>query len=594
MKKKQSIKGQRKELHGQKSISAKQPSPKGFNYITGLCLIISLGILIYSNTFQNSFHLDDTRSIVENAVIRDWTNLHAIWGFTHARFIPYFSFALNYHFGELNIWGYHFVNLMIHLINAYLVYWLTLQIFSSPALKDYPVTAHKKIIALMTALLFVSHPLATESITYIMQRTNSMMAMFYLLALVFYMKARLTEENNYSKYQLFTGAGIAALLAMFTKENAFTLPFAIVLIEIFLLHTGKLSTYLKDYRMIIFFSIIVVFISIVLIKYPTGVFQPLAPDDYNNYVKLTSKNYLFTQFGVILKYIQLLILPIHQNLDYDWPVSNLFFEPRTMLGFIALLSILILAVLLFKKYRIFSFGICWFFLTLSIESGIIPISDLIFEHRTYLPSIGFFLILTSGIFLLFRNQQKYVPIAVLALIILSNSFLTFSRNKVWKDDLSLWNDAILKSPHKARPIAGRADYYFKKGKIDLAISDYTRAIELNPNYYFARNNRGNIYKIENKPDEALVDYTKAIELKPSNFNPYNNRGAIYVNQRKYEEAIADLNKAIELKPDLREAYANRALAELNLGQREKSCADFKKAIDLGFELAVEAYNNNCR
>ena len=128
-----------------------------------------------------------------------------------------------------------FVNLVVHLINACLAGWLILLIFSSPAIKDQPIAGNKKVLAFLTALLFVSHPLATQSVTYIVQRMASMVAMFYLLSLVLYVKARLSEKGNLSKTLLFTGSLISAVLAMLTKENAFTLPFAIVLFEFFFL-----------------------------------------------------------------------------------------------------------------------------------------------------------------------------------------------------------------------------------------------------------------------------------------------------------------------------------------------------------------------
>ena len=139
----------------------------------------------------------------------------------------------------------------------------------------------------------------------------------------------------------------------------------------------------------------------------------------------------------------MLILPINQNLDYDLPISTGFFEIRTLLSFIFLLSLVATAVVLFNKHRVISFGIFWFFLTVSIESGIIPIDDLIFEHRTYLPSFGFFLILVYCVHFSLWNNYKSVAIGILVGIIGVNSILTFERNKVWESDLTLWSDALL-------------------------------------------------------------------------------------------------------------------------------------------------------
>ena len=183
--------------------------------------------------------------------IHNLSDVKAWWNFVPTRPIGNLTFALNYHFNQLDVRYWHLVNLAIHLINACLVWWLTLLIFSSPALKDQPIIKHKNVLAFLTALLFVSHPLATESVTYIVQRLASMVTMFYLLALALYMTARLSNKGRKSKSLLFAGSLISAILAMVTKENAFTLPLAIVLFEISFLRTKKLSINFRDYKVIL-------------------------------------------------------------------------------------------------------------------------------------------------------------------------------------------------------------------------------------------------------------------------------------------------------------------------------------------------------
>ena len=421
----------------------KQVKKNRYSNMVGLSLIFLLGIIIYSNSFYCSFHFDDLLRIVYNIKIRNLADVKAWWNYYPSRPVGTLTFALNYHFNQLDVWYWHLVNLIIHLINACLVWWLTLLIFSSPVLKDQPIARNKKVLAFLTALLFVSHPLATQSVTYIVQRLASMVAMFYLLSLVLYVKARLSNKGNIVKTLLFTGSLISAGLAMLTKENAFTLPFAIVLFELFFLRTKKLSINFKDYRVILLMGAFLGVIIIIPLKFSLSIFKPIPPS-YRNTYTVTPLNYLFTQFSVIVKYIQLLFLPINQNLDYDFPISNTFFEIRTLLSFVVLLSLIILAIFSFKRYRIISFGIFWFFLTLSIESSFIPIKDVIFEHRTYLPSFGFFLILSSGIYVLLWNKYKHIAIIIFVIIISSNSYLTYERNKVWKDDLTLWSDVVSK------------------------------------------------------------------------------------------------------------------------------------------------------
>ena len=374
MNKEKTKKIQAKKIHG-KNNNQRKKQVSNFNYydIIGLVIIIFLGIIIYSNSFDCSFHFDDKGRIVENTNIRNLSDFKAIWNYGKPRFVPYFTFALNYHFGNLDVWGYHLFNLIIHLINACLVWWLTMLIFSSPNIKNLPIARQSKAIAFFTALLFVSHPLATQSVTYIVQRMASLAALFYFLSLALYIKARLLDKSHPSKYVLFACSLISALIAIFTKENALTLPFAIILFDLFFLQKKMPSINLKDYRVVLFLFAIFSFILIVILFFSFKILKPLTPDEHNDFKTITSMNYLFTEFRVIIKYLQLLVLPINQNLDYDFQISNNFFELRTMLSFLFLLALIILAIFLFNKNRIVSFCIFWFFLTLTIESSFIQI-----------------------------------------------------------------------------------------------------------------------------------------------------------------------------------------------------------------------------
>jgi tetratricopeptide (TPR) repeat protein len=569
-----------------------------FDFV-GLAIIILLGILIYSNSFICSFHFDDISRIVNNPGIRNLEDVKAWMNIYPSRPVAMFTFALNYHFNQMDVRYYHLVNLIIHLINACLVWWLTLLIFSSPALKNNPVIRHKKALAFFTALLFVSHPLATQSVTYIIQRMTSMAAMFYLLSLALYLKARTSDKKNRAKTLLFTGSLISAVLAMLTKENAFTLPFAIGLVELFFIKTKKLAINFRDYRVILIIAALLGIIIIIPLKFSFGIFKPIPPMFGHEYT-VTPLNYLFTQFSVIVKYIQLLFLPVNQKVDYDFPVSDTFFELRTLSCFVFLLVLIILAVLSFKRYRIISFGIFWFFLTLSVESGFIPINDMIYEHRTYLPSFGFFLILTSGLYLLLWNKHKYLAIAILVIIIGSDSYLTYQRNKVWKDEFSLWNDNVAKTPHLPRAFLNRGLVYGNLGQWDMAITDFSKALEIDPGYSGGYYNRGVAYGNIGQWDKAITDFSNLIRIDPGFNDAYYNRGVAWNNLGQCDKAIADYSRAIEVNPHNAKAYCNRGTAYGSLGQWDKAITDYTRAIksDPNFSMAYSnlgvAYSNLAR
>jgi tetratricopeptide (TPR) repeat protein len=182
----------------------------------------------------------------------------------------------------------------------------------------------------------------------------------------------------------------------------------------------------------------------------------------------------------VLKYIQLLLLPINQNVDYDFPISNSLFDPRTILSLLALLVLVGVAIKLFTTQRLISFGIFWFLATLSIESSIIPISDVIFEHRTYLPSFGFCIVLVSTLHHYFGENRQKLFMVTFAGIVAGYALLTINRNLVWKTPTTLWSDVIKKSPNKARGYNNRGIMYNESKSYDLALNDFNKAIALQP------------------------------------------------------------------------------------------------------------------
>ncbi len=167
------------------------------HFVTAVTLISILGIIAYSNSFDCSFHFDDDNTIVNNTAIHDISDLKAIWNINNRRCIGYYSFALNYHYNKLDVFGYHVVNLTIHIITSILVYWLVILILSTPVMRQDSIARNKRSLALICGLLFVCHPLQTQAVTYITQRFASLATMFYIASLCFYVKGRLKGEMRW-------------------------------------------------------------------------------------------------------------------------------------------------------------------------------------------------------------------------------------------------------------------------------------------------------------------------------------------------------------------------------------------------------------
>ena len=592
-----------------------------FPHWLAIAIVTTLGIIIYSNTFDCSFQFDDMPNIVFNTKLKT-TSMFDIWQYSQNRFTGFYSLALNYHYGQLNVWGYHLVNLVIHLINAALIYWLVLLMFGTPVLKNHEAAKNKNMIAFIVALLFVAHPLATQSVTYIIQRLASMVTMFYLLSLALYVKGRITE-NAIVKYLCFPASFLAAILALLSKENAYTLPFAILLFEICFIQTRKISFQWKDKRLLLIIAVILAVVLIAISRFSVAVFQPIAPSLGNSYT-ITSSNYLLTQFSVIVKYISLLLVPINLNLDYDYPISYHFFEMRTIFGFIVIIGLLALAVYLFNKQRIISFGIFWFFITLAVESSFIPISDVIFEHRTYLPSFGFLLVCVWSIYLLLWKKARIIAISFFAITAIVFANLTYARNETWKDEETLLTDIVAKSPNKGRPKVNLGMVYMNRSDFGTAFPYFTSAAEINKDYFDAWNNAGAAalglsqwktamtylsratmldstsaksfyglgwaYGELNEFNKAIDCHTRAIALRTNYADAYAKRALMYSNLKEWDKAFADYDKAISIDPKIANAYCNRGTTYGINGNTEKAIADFSKAIEIAPDYK-DAYGN---
>jgi len=602
--------------------SVKQASYLKFSSIL---LIICLGILAYSNSFFCSFHFDDAPSIVNNPAIKNLYHLKDIWNFWPCRFICYLSIAFNYHLNGLHEWGYHFFNLTVHLLSAFLVWWLTLLTLSTPLMRGNKINRHRDRIALFAALIFVSHPLQTEAVTYIVQRAASMATMFYLASLCLYIKFRTlqgsvkrpncfdflrlvskgfsnafwvvgkfvslrggrspTKQSFSMQNFYYTCSLISAILAMFCKEIAITLPIMILLYEYcFLKNNDKLN-----WRIIFPFLCALMIIPLTMGLTHSVNFQEMHRMADRS-AQISTGHYFLTQCRVIVTYIRLLFWPINQNLDYDYPVYKSLFQWPVLTSILFLLSILAGARFIFSKYRLIAFSIFWFFLTLLPESSLIPIKDVIFEHRLYLPLVGFSLFFVSSTYYFLENKSLKFWLIILSMTIACFSILTYQRNKVWANEFTLWNDIVQKSPHKARGYNNRGFEYYHQGDYTQAILDYDQAITLDPKYADAYNNRGIYFMHQSNPTQAIADFDQAIKENPKDFQAYYNRGMIYHNLGQLSQAIKDYSKAIELNPNTMQAYNNRAVAYYQLKQYAKAWQDVHKTQELGAPVNPDFIN----
>jgi tetratricopeptide (TPR) repeat protein len=526
-----------------------------------LCLIITA----YSNTFNAAWHLDDYQNIVDNPRLhlqdlkpesikktffasRD-NGLYE--GRSMYRPVACLTFGLNWFFGQNNVFGYHLVNIFIHILTAFLLFHTTTGLLNTSKLK-YKYKNSAFFIALLSSILWAVNPIQTQAVTYIVQRMASLAAMFYILGIFFYIKGR-CASCNINRLLFFAGCLLSFILALGSKQNTATLPLALLLIEFIFfqeIENGKA-------KKIMLYSTLGLALAAVLLGallcMKDGPLWFLHGYSYRPYSFVER---LLTEFRVILYYISQIFYPMPQRLsiEHDIIISTSPFTPWTTLPSIIIVASLIgFALLRIKKRPLICFAILFFFLNHIIESSIIPL-ELIYEHRNYLPSMFIFLPIAAGLKQLLDYYHKQQPsmhriVSVfVVLIIISFCSCTYLRNAVWATEKTLWEDAMRKAPGHARPIQNLAWSYYER------IGDLDKALELH---------------------KKSLDYADAGTPYPHALTFYN-IGVIYYYKQEYGKAVNYLNQALKAYPEYEKARYNMVLALIAAGQWDEAV----KNIDL--------------
>ncbi len=563
---------------------------QGFNNCTSrwwycglvLSLICLTAAVIYSNTFHAPFVFDDQHTIQQNAKIRDMRNFYTPDVLRSPRPLVDFTFALNYHFGKLRVFGYHLVNLLIHIANGVLVFFLSRIMFRKLSGADNPSSY---LAALFAALIFIAHPLQTQAVTYVAQRYTAMAAFFYLGSVLSYIIAR---DAKFAGKQVvccgfFLVAIFCGLMAFLSKQNSASLPMAILLVEYAIYD----QTW-QGWKNKIGFILPGVLLCGLFYAYNIGLFRHDIQfgtflEDVSEAVRETKQvsrwHYLCSQFNVIAIYIRLLFIPMQQNLDYQYDFKNGFFDGATAYLFVFLVGIFVAAWRNRNKRPVLFVGILWFFITLSVESSIFPIKDALFEHRLYLPMFGFSLIVSYGVFLGLSAHRFWVY-GVSVAIVLSLAVATYQRNEIWRNAVFLWSDVVRKAPSNYRGITNLAYALEQDGKTETAISYYDKAIQLKPDYYFALSNKGALLGRMGKADDAVKLLQKALFYKSDYPLALNNLGVALASQKKEKEAIKYFLQAVQYRPGYMDANLNLAVAYANTGEYENAVQQYSNAINI--------------
>jgi len=540
-------------------------------WIAQAAVLIALTLIVYLPGFKAPFHFDDLESIINDRYIRmsELTAhnmfLAAFQDFKQNRPLSNLSFALNFYFNIMNPFGYHLVNFLVHLVSG-ICLWLLLARLFSRRMKDL-LTA--RLVAFLSALLWMVHPVNTQAVTYIVQRHSEMAGAFSLLGLLCFDLGRVSKKIYYYIF-----SGLACLCALLCKETAYVLPVFIFLYDLFFFQELKEGWLNRNRKWIAGLVVIYVLLSAVALR---GQMTGKMKHDFADFTFTPAQRSL-TQGRVLLSYLGLVLFPAGSllSLEHSPEISKSPLQPLTTIpAFLVILGLAGFSLAYARKYPLASFAVLWYFGQLALESLPLPI-DIMTEHRLYLASIPVLAMIPCAFG--FRLKSLKLGAALCLLVCLFAGILAYERNLVWLTRVSLWRDAVMKAPDNNRPWHNYCSFLIDEEDVNRAGFACKYALILNEKQADTHNNMGICYFKIKMYDQAQKEYLRAIEIDPDFPLAYFNLGLVRASQRDIPKALEYFDKSMELKPKDAKVYLNLGSVYDRLGKPEKSFQAYAMAL----------------
>jgi|GEM_PF-200558 tetratricopeptide (TPR) repeat protein len=511
--------------------------------------------LAFHNSFDNSFHYDDEHSILENPHIRTLKNIPTFFvdagtfsGLPEARMyrpLLMATYAVNYAVGEYEVFGYHLINFLLHLINVWLLWEVSVLLLGRDA-------------ALWAALFFAAHPLMSEPVNYISSRSSLLSTVFYLGAFLLVLQGRVQGMAGRKQVLL----AVCCVAGLLTKSIAITFP---VVAGVYLWMQG-MQRHWRWLAPPALLGVLYVLGTRVIIGKALG--EPVRG--------LVAQ--WATQLKALVYYLWLGVMPTQLSVEPQFSVSSSFADGYVLLAGLLLVSLLVILLAGRQRDNSTAFGLYWFFLTL-LPSAVVPLNVLVNQHRLYLPMVGASLALAALV--------SVRGLRLKGIILLVYAVLCIQRNEIWENEEVLWADAVAKGPAMPRPYVNLGKAYLEQMRIEESIETSLKALEIDPEIDRAYYNIGTAYLIEDKFELADAHFLRALELRPNLFAAYNNLGNSYKEQGRYAKALETYRGALKLQEHT-QVYHNMGAVWLAWGKVDSAVVAFRRALDMDPTL-LESY-----
>jgi tetratricopeptide (TPR) repeat protein len=578
----------------------------------------------YSNSFRGSLVFDDLPAIMENSTIRQMsTALSPPNNATVAgRPLVNLTLAANYAWGGTDPWGYHLVNLTIHLSAALILFDLARRTPSAafPPPSPQPSSEGRGricrtplAVAFAGALWWAVHPLQTESVTYVVQRAESLCGLLYLTVLYCLLRGAQSARSG----AWYGACALACWLGMATKEVMATAP-AVALIYDRVFLAGSFRQAWRD-RKGLYAALAASWLLLAYLVLGTGGRSGSAGFHH----QITPIAYAATQAGAILGYLRLSVWPAGLVFDYGRQTVGGLHE--ALPAIVAVAGLLLASLWALRRRPSVGFLAVAFFVILAPSSSIVPVAtQTIAEHRMYLPLAAVTVGLGWALFAFSRRLEERragrakqispkssslvglagsshptlqleepatssrIPRAFVIIALFVAALLgwqTRRRNNDYRTEESIWADTLTKMPENPRAWVNLARAHFNEGDARQALQELTKAVELDPDYADARVNRGIAYQALGALDDARHDFDQAIALEPDVAGHYFRRGVVSRLLGRTEDAIADYQKAVQLQPALANAWFNLGNLYANLKQDNTALECYSRTIEVAPQFA---------
>jgi Flp pilus assembly protein TadD len=574
-----------------------------------IILTASLVFATYLPILNNGFVWDDTHNFIENFNYRGLSPSHLYWMFTtfhDANYHPLCWLTLGFDFilWDMNPAGYHLTNLMLHVLNAVLFYFLILAFLRRTGLADPSVhNIGVRLSAVIGTLFFAIHPLRTESVAWVSTRGDVLCGFFYMITILAYLRMTDTEDDeDRKKWYIFSLAAFS--FSLLSRAWGITLPLILLILDSYplrrLIWKGRITgMHKKIFLEKIPFGLLAIGSAILSLIAKKGSMLTIAQHDMvDRFIQAT--------YGLCF-YILKTVVPIRLSPYY---ALNKTFNPLELKYILCTLSVFAVTIgLIAMRHRwpwAITAWVCYVVIVSPLLGFVQSGPQIVADRYTYISCLPFGVLAGAGMLRLWIAQHKKSLISKtfisafssILVCLIALSTLSYRQTRIWHDNHKFWNHVIQLDPDNYIAYNNRG-ILFKEGKgnLILALADYNTAIELNPEYTGAYYNRGLLLEEQGDLAGAIRDYTSVIRLDPKHAKAFNNRGGLLKKKGDLTGAIADFNTAIRLNPYSPEAYANRGALLQNQNDIEKAVKDFTKALEVApanwpFQEQVEQILNN--